>query len=321
MRSRWGHSALKGTATAVTDDGREVRLPPEYLDAGHAAHAYAITGHKAQGLTTERAWVLGSDEIYREWGYVALSRGREANRLYVVAGAPTLDGDPHCHTSPGESRDAVAALAHALERSRGQLLAVDQTATAPRAAPDSGVAHREGLQRLLATVPRDPSRELGWLAEERDTAQEQLAAAERRRRQASERLHGLGGIRRLGRREAVEQARAHEQRAAADVSRWRDRLNEIEDRAAALETKADERDRWLQVHGEDLSDAQGLVASDAAAVRQRAQAAEFRTPTYLVDAVGPRPCDPTERRSWRTAVTAGCGPLAAPAQRHHRRAP
>jgi len=38
-----------------TDQGEEVTLPANYLEAGHLTHAYAITGHKAQGMTTSRA--------------------------------------------------------------------------------------------------------------------------------------------------------------------------------------------------------------------------------------------------------------------------
>ena len=47
-----------------------------YLEAGHVAHGDAITGHKAQGPTVDHTFVLGSAELYRAWGYVALSRGR-----------------------------------------------------------------------------------------------------------------------------------------------------------------------------------------------------------------------------------------------------
>ena len=70
--------------------GRRVLLGVDYLTAetqsGGASllHGYAITGHAAQGMTTERAFVLGSDDSYREWGYAALSRGSAANHLYVV---------------------------------------------------------------------------------------------------------------------------------------------------------------------------------------------------------------------------------------------
>ncbi len=86
----------RGTVTAVDheqravevelDDRRRLTLPARYLDAGHVAHAYALTGHKTQGLTVERAFVLADDRrALREWGYVALSRAREQTRLYTTA--------------------------------------------------------------------------------------------------------------------------------------------------------------------------------------------------------------------------------------------
>ena len=59
-------------------------LPARYLDDGHVAHAYATTIHKAQGMTVDHTFVLGTDDFYREVGYVALSRGRTANTLYTV---------------------------------------------------------------------------------------------------------------------------------------------------------------------------------------------------------------------------------------------
>lgn len=74
-----------------TTDGRDVHLPSTYVfgstERGGPTidHGYAITGHKAQGMTTTRAFVLGTDDLHREWGYVAISRGREENRIYVVA--------------------------------------------------------------------------------------------------------------------------------------------------------------------------------------------------------------------------------------------
>jgi conjugative relaxase-like TrwC/TraI family protein len=62
--------------------GRLVRLDRAYLDGRTqrgdptVLHGYAITGHLAQGLTVRRTFVLGTDAVYREWGYTALSRGR-----------------------------------------------------------------------------------------------------------------------------------------------------------------------------------------------------------------------------------------------------
>jgi hypothetical protein len=75
---------------AVDDHGRPLTLPPGYLDAGHVTHGYAITGHKAQGMTCDHTYTLGTETLYREWGYVAMSRGRLTNQLYH---GPTGDHD------------------------------------------------------------------------------------------------------------------------------------------------------------------------------------------------------------------------------------
>ena len=285
----------------TTDDGVDIRLTAEYLDAGHVAHAYAITGHKAQGLTADRAWVLGSDEIYREWGYVALSRGREHNRLYVVAGDRQPDGDAHCHAGHDTTRDVVADLARALERSRGQALAIDQTCTAGDATtppPD-----REQLRTLLQAAPSDPQRERQWIADERDTALDQLSAAERRLEAASERSRAMTGrLRRRTQRHDPQTALADEQRAVADVARWRSRLDDIEQRSLAVNDAQDARDRWLSDHATDVEVAADLIADDARLDWRSVQVAEFRPPGYVLAAIGPRPTDPTERRAWRTAV-------------------
>jgi ATP-dependent exoDNAse (exonuclease V) alpha subunit len=47
-------------------------------------HAYALTGHAAQGATVERAFVLLPDAgALREWGYVACSRARADTHVYL----------------------------------------------------------------------------------------------------------------------------------------------------------------------------------------------------------------------------------------------
>ena len=74
--------------------GRQVRLDNAYIARSNqrngpsVAHGYAITGHSAQGMTCREAFVLAPGPVSREWGYTALSRGREANRLYTAAGEP-----------------------------------------------------------------------------------------------------------------------------------------------------------------------------------------------------------------------------------------
>ncbi|MHB1536500.1 MAG: MobF family relaxase, partial [Acidimicrobiales bacterium] len=86
-----------GTVTAANAEGTitfrpdradtEITLPADYLAAGRLSHAWAITIHKAQGLTVDEAFVLGTERLYREAGYVALSRATQATRWYQVAPA------------------------------------------------------------------------------------------------------------------------------------------------------------------------------------------------------------------------------------------
>ena len=78
---------------------RHVHLPLWYLDSPATRptvqHAYAITGHIAQGMTVERAFVLGTPELYREWGYTAMSTWSP--------GQPALRGGSGRSRTPGSS--------------------------------------------------------------------------------------------------------------------------------------------------------------------------------------------------------------------------
>jgi conjugative relaxase-like TrwC/TraI family protein len=105
--------------------GRRVRLDDAYLSPRWGrpglAHGYAVTGHVAQGMTVDRALVLGTDALFQEWGYVAMSRGRLVNRFYAVAGSPERN-----EFAPAERhRTAIDDIARALERSRAELMATD----------------------------------------------------------------------------------------------------------------------------------------------------------------------------------------------------
>ncbi|MGH8200466.1 MAG: MobF family relaxase [Steroidobacteraceae bacterium] len=82
------------TVTAIGERRGEVEITAQ-LDAGrtrtwrvsdhpHLEHGYALTAHKAQGASVERAYVLAHESLSaREWSYVAGSRAREAVHLYA----------------------------------------------------------------------------------------------------------------------------------------------------------------------------------------------------------------------------------------------
>lgn len=71
-----------------------VHLPAGYV-AEHLELGYAVTTARSQGLTVDESHIVATPAMGREDLYVALSRGRHANRLYV---ATDLDDD---HRPPG----------------------------------------------------------------------------------------------------------------------------------------------------------------------------------------------------------------------------
>jgi conjugative relaxase-like TrwC/TraI family protein len=69
---------------AVTSDGRAITLTGDALDRQHLDHAYALTIHRAQGATYDRAHVFANGGG-RELAYVALSRARDHTTIHVTA--------------------------------------------------------------------------------------------------------------------------------------------------------------------------------------------------------------------------------------------
>jgi conjugative relaxase-like TrwC/TraI family protein len=182
------------TLTLLTDRGDRTELGRAYLEAGHVRHGYALTGHSAQGVTVDRAFVLGSGgQRLQEWGYVALSRAREETRLYVT-GEPR-ERESHFHDL--DDRDHVTVLAQALEESAIERLAVDQ-----RPLP-TGPRH-ETRAEIDRPTERDRTRfrlieqQRLVLAKTRSKARSRLADAE----------HELASLGPLGRRSRSSQLRS-----------------------------------------------------------------------------------------------------------------
>ena len=94
-------SISNDVVTITTDQGLR-HLPFGYVLDGHLDHGYATTIHKSQGLTVDRAFVLATDSLTREAGYVAMSRARKGTDLYVGASAfeDGITPDLHEVTNP-----------------------------------------------------------------------------------------------------------------------------------------------------------------------------------------------------------------------------
>lgn len=162
-----GPSADSTGLVIQTGHGTEIALPDGYLQAGHVIHGYATTIHKAQGATTERTFVLADEHLYREAGYVALSRGRHRNDIYTAAGTERDDGERH---GP-QPRERADQLEDSLRRSRAR-----QAATVVPTLRGRTLADLEAERRQLAGGGHDdPERRrrvdlVGRLIEQRTRA-------------------------------------------------------------------------------------------------------------------------------------------------------
>lgn len=89
---RWVKNGDRWVVTATNTDGSmalrraggggEVVLPADYV-AAHVDLAYATTAHRAQGRTVDTAHAMVYPTTTREVLYVAGTRGRDSNRLYL----------------------------------------------------------------------------------------------------------------------------------------------------------------------------------------------------------------------------------------------
>ncbi|HEY8301326.1 MAG TPA: hypothetical protein VIG48_05480 [Jatrophihabitans sp.] len=122
-RSRWVKNGAAWTVIGVRGDGslvavddqyRSVVLPPDYV-VTHVELGYATTIHRGQGCTVDTAHTLINELSTRESLYVAMTRGRAANSVYIAS----REGPESDDVSPdGQALGSAELLAAVLERSR-----------------------------------------------------------------------------------------------------------------------------------------------------------------------------------------------------------
>jgi hypothetical protein len=117
----------------------QVRLPAAYA-AAHVELGYATTVHRAQGMTVDTSHVLVDKTMCRESLYVAMSRGRLANRAYVVTDE-VLEID--LHVPPGPRLDGPTVLQGVLAREGSE-----------RSATETLRDTLESAESLATLVPR-----------------------------------------------------------------------------------------------------------------------------------------------------------------------
>jgi len=285
--------------TVQLDTGPAVTLPADYLADGHVNHGYAMTIHKAQGMTTGRSFVLASPDLARELGYVAASRHTDEARFYV--NVPDADDLPPGEPAP-EDRDLYAVLERGLGTERAKHLALDETEIDTKLGELSTAELLEIQDRgrtLLTSIPRQARRardaelieraagHLTRLGELRDNAQAELEQLSERRRDRQ-------------RRAELERLTGNLDRA---IDSNRQELAERTDQAADFDL-----DQWLADNELEVVEA---AAADRELAARRADAYWRATRTVSLDVepeierqLGERPENPADREQWERAAAA-----------------
>jgi hypothetical protein len=320
-----------GSVDVALDGGQQrhttVRLPRDYLEAGHLTHAYALTAHTAQGMTAERALILGDDSVYREWGYVALTRGREENRLYVVAGERATQVREALHGRAALAQPLVRELINSLKRSRAQRLALDEGTPSI----EVSAAERQRLRSLsdadlveelrcargrVPASPRPPDiSDIALTRAEQEAAQARthLEEGQARVEALRARLDGEGQLARWlhrQQRDRNEQALSHEEDR---LPKFEEQCRTADAQVTALRAQHQERTRWdaeyTRLRSEDHARGQAIHAELRRREREHVRAMAVRLarleaapPPYLLAALGERPDGAAEQRSWRQAA-------------------
>ena len=135
-------------------DGARAAFSGDYLSE-HVTHGYAVTVHAAQGATAEATHALLGEGANRAAAYVAMTRGRASNSVYLydrVAG----EGDhEHAEPTPGVHQARRGTSAQAAAMLRTVLGRDDRARTVLQTAADTDRALLpESVRELLDTHDR-----------------------------------------------------------------------------------------------------------------------------------------------------------------------
>jgi conjugative relaxase-like TrwC/TraI family protein len=197
----WVRNGDTWTITGVRDDGSitirktgrrfggSIVLPTPYV-ADHVDLGYAVTAHRAQGITVDTAHVLVEPTTTRENFYVAMTRGKHANNAYVI-----LDrADEHAHPHPGDNAEATGrSVLFGVLQHVGAELSAHETITAEHERWGSIAQLAAEYETIAAAAQRDRwatlIRSSGLTTEQTETAIESEAfgalTAELRRAEAN----------------------------------------------------------------------------------------------------------------------------------------
>jgi conjugative relaxase-like TrwC/TraI family protein len=273
-------------------DGSTLTLPADYL-AEHTHLAYATTAHRAQGMTVDVCHAAVTAETSHEQLYVAATRGRNANHLWVI-----VDSDRDTVRDYEDLPDPEQILARILARTDPDRLSAHQVL-------EDSLRETTSLARL-GEVFEDAARAATahWLATtltahglHQALDNPEWPALLARAREAALAGHDLPAL--LD--EAINMRPIDDARSAAAVLHWRfDSLGATPaPRARGLLASLPPTD------GPDID----IAHQAGELIRQRwhdlrATLAITNRPLPWAPDLGPRPADPADKSAWLSAATA-----------------
>ncbi|MFN2506206.1 MAG: MobF family relaxase [Acidimicrobiales bacterium] len=244
------------TLTMRTDDGHELHILKEKeIGADRLAHGYAVTVHRSQGATVERAHAL-EDGGGRELAYVKMSRAKDRSTVYVVAddveqAVEDLSRDWSAERRPAWAIDSGTPVSNARAVENQNRVALPMRSALRRARLAAEVA------AISAVMPPDPAAEL------------QAAERERSRleRQRQDLANGAGRYRGTPVAEAMREL----QRIDANMQRLE---RNLKNRSGTRKDRRDwrgELEGWRQRHAAATTDVQSLVRPERTRLRETEQ--------------------------------------------------
>ena len=185
---RWRITDIRKDGSVVVrrlDPGRRgsVVLPADYVGE-HLDLGYAVTAHRAKGITVDTSHVVVTTSTTRENLYVSMTRGRESNMAYVA-----VDQPDDSHTTPEPEDVTARTILYGVLQHSGAELSAHQTINAEHEEYASIAQLAAELETIAAAAQHDRFSDLlarSQLTDEqhaavvKSTAFGQLSAALRR---------------------------------------------------------------------------------------------------------------------------------------------
>jgi conjugative relaxase-like TrwC/TraI family protein len=261
LRNDYPHALLNGTRlqvgaidakhrelTAIDELGARVAIPFAYIEAGHLTHAYAMTVHKAQGATVERAFVLAQPGLTAEIGYTALSRATERTDLYLETGRRL---EREAHSPPSVDPSTLDRIAASLRQTLREPLAIQQGPV--NLMPIGALrAERDALQQRLGPRPPDHRIRLDRLADTIHVARSDYEGALTRHQHVLDEIAEPGPLGRRLRPTARQDLEQRRETAAGEVDRAGRQLEHLATEHRRLTREQRAYNRWCAIHAPEL---------------------------------------------------------------------